>query len=762
MISLTNKRGNINLATNNSEVEVKAQGENSINLSADDANINLQIDSDELKLNIANYYKGDKGEPGEDGFSPIVDVEEIDGGHRVSITDATGTDTFNIMDGKDGDSAAAAPANWSENNPSAPGYIKNRTHYYTEPFTLSWDGEKSDREVIVEGDDVCFTKYHKIGDIPDKNLIYKLTPSDVTMVYHFIDSTYIGNLRELGIVKDNFRITEGKGYIMLNEYIIFTYEPDAAIQFHANSDLIVFPNTGVYVYDYADIDLEERTYIRDINFSQGVKKLDIEFIPDEALNHQTLTSGDNAIIEDNQINVFTNTGYKISDKDVKAQAITSTGYRNKKIIYAKNISTTFIIDGSNILRVSKNNIDFEIVELSRNIDDIIYIPYNGVLIILSSAAGCLLISSDGGKTWVEHYSEDWKGYNYLFTYKEKAAYFNMVRKSEREIRTYYFIDEDYTPRTSNYYRRDSYHFMARFNDNTYISCDEAGAFEYCNERYFYDTFADLPAGCIVNTLVSNGNTPIVGLKNSNKIYQLRYTGNTSTSKWIEYTLPQICTVNDVIYYENTKDYYILTDINTYYKTKDFINYESIDKGVRGIQGCVTLMGLQAITNNSGELLLAPARTRLEDKAQEWDRATNKELWVGDGLKHNKETGVVSVRVQAPLQVNPSTGIIRLNTLSMEYMPTELQETIMLAAAPIYTGIIANYGDMDTWYWDEGYPLEDIGIAKVIFDEDTTFWDFFNYEEEYTVEKYEYGYIYTDGYEGISYYKKLGNLAGLFN
>ena len=51
--------------------------------------------------------KGDKGDTGAtgpagaDGFSPTVTVTNITGGHRVAITDATGTKTFDVMDGSD-------------------------------------------------------------------------------------------------------------------------------------------------------------------------------------------------------------------------------------------------------------------------------------------------------------------------------------------------------------------------------------------------------------------------------------------------------------------------------------------------------------------------------------------------------------------------------------------------------------------------------------------------------------------------------------
>lgn len=42
------------------------------------------------------------GEDGQDGKSPTVTVTDITGGHRVTITDASGQKTFDVMDGEDG------------------------------------------------------------------------------------------------------------------------------------------------------------------------------------------------------------------------------------------------------------------------------------------------------------------------------------------------------------------------------------------------------------------------------------------------------------------------------------------------------------------------------------------------------------------------------------------------------------------------------------------------------------------------------------
>ena len=60
----------------------------------------------------SGVFDGEKGDPGPagpagatgaDGISPTVRVEDIDGGHRVTITDKDGDKTFEVMDGAEGD-----------------------------------------------------------------------------------------------------------------------------------------------------------------------------------------------------------------------------------------------------------------------------------------------------------------------------------------------------------------------------------------------------------------------------------------------------------------------------------------------------------------------------------------------------------------------------------------------------------------------------------------------------------------------------------
>ena len=53
--------------------------------------------------------QGQQGQQGEPGVSPVVSVSDITGGHRVTITDAEGTHTFDVLDGGKGDPGQTGP-----------------------------------------------------------------------------------------------------------------------------------------------------------------------------------------------------------------------------------------------------------------------------------------------------------------------------------------------------------------------------------------------------------------------------------------------------------------------------------------------------------------------------------------------------------------------------------------------------------------------------------------------------------------------------
>ena len=75
--------------------------------SAGNADQSAQKAADSLQALKDGIAAGDfKGEPGNDGKSPIVTVTDIENGHRVSITDKDGTKTIDVLNGQTGETGA--------------------------------------------------------------------------------------------------------------------------------------------------------------------------------------------------------------------------------------------------------------------------------------------------------------------------------------------------------------------------------------------------------------------------------------------------------------------------------------------------------------------------------------------------------------------------------------------------------------------------------------------------------------------------------
>ena len=83
--------------------------------------------------------KGDKGDAGEDGVSPSVEITSITGGHRVTIEDAEGVHTFDVMDGTNGVDGTNAYCHirWAPNQPTQDSDMSTTPNNYMGVYTGS-------------------------------------------------------------------------------------------------------------------------------------------------------------------------------------------------------------------------------------------------------------------------------------------------------------------------------------------------------------------------------------------------------------------------------------------------------------------------------------------------------------------------------------------------------------------------------------------------------------------------------------------------
>ena len=145
--------------------------------------------------------KGDKGDPGatgatgpignpgsdgKDGVSPTVTVTAITGGHRITVTDATGTKTFDVMDGEDGEDGQDASVTVdsalspTSENPIQNKAVAQRLSELTETFSETIENVTE----MIPGLDTTLSEAGKAADAgavgSALNLLFERLPVAIT------------------------------------------------------------------------------------------------------------------------------------------------------------------------------------------------------------------------------------------------------------------------------------------------------------------------------------------------------------------------------------------------------------------------------------------------------------------------------------------------------------------------------------------------------------------------------------------------------
>ena len=469
-------------------------------------------------------------------------------------------------------------------------------------------------------------------------------------------------------------------------------------------------------------------------------------------NAKTYTADDNIVIENDVIKGYTNTGYIVSDIDIKLQAIseveTMAETTDNKIVYTYD-EVVIIYDGTNYIRRSENGIDFDIIELPYNCKNMIYHTVSKRL-IATSHNGYFMYSDDNGKTWTAQANSHSTSNTYLFQQNTFSNGFAVIDISTKRIIT---LNENFTVNntlTSTIVPN----YICLLNSSQFIWCNNIGGFKY-GAGSKEGIFPSL-VGVSVSLLKNVNDKVIVGLNNNNKLYILSK-NTVSGSSWVAYNLPKQCTVNDIIYNPNDSTYYILTSINTYYKTTDFVNFVSVDKdNLRGVQGYFTLAGIQATTTDNNKLLLAPTRIKIENMLQKFKRLTDFDKLLGVGLEKKSEEQI-GVKVRSPIYVSTSGVSLSGRSVDYNYLTEEIEKILKVSEAPI-TALSPT--EIEDYVWSNWDGTDNFAF-KFMFTEAGTFYNVMSYEEEYTVEKYELGYIYIVDNGMTAPYTSIGKFGVFF-
>lgn len=131
---------------------------------------------------------GIDGKDGADGFSPVVSVEDIDCGHRVTITDKNGAKQFDVKDGTDGEGGSGGIADAIIDVIALPETdIKENVFYRL--MTATWVNLVGD--AIYGWKCYCVTGLPTIGEVTSTDMfsITSYYNTEDGGVYGYVDST---------------------------------------------------------------------------------------------------------------------------------------------------------------------------------------------------------------------------------------------------------------------------------------------------------------------------------------------------------------------------------------------------------------------------------------------------------------------------------------------------------------------------------------------------------------------------------------------
>ena len=233
--------------------------------------------------------KGDTGEPGKDGFSPIASIENITGGHRVSITDKDGAKTFDVMDGKDGQGGGGGGVTSWDDLADKPDFapiatsgswndLTDKPFYAETPDPITWDGNTDGRYIFedyfVKVSDEAFTKEQLVG-------------STAKVLYN-------GDVKECLCTFENLS-TQQEGTVFLYagfENKVFTWFVSASTDLNMG-DGVIMPKGTYFIFRPSD-----GYYMYGLFFPERAKPIDEKYLPDSVVLESDLDELVDQIIEE--------------------------------------------------------------------------------------------------------------------------------------------------------------------------------------------------------------------------------------------------------------------------------------------------------------------------------------------------------------------------------------------------------------------------------------------------------------------------------
>lgn len=168
---------------------------------------------------------------------------------------------------------SSTQGDWQQSDPAAADYVKNRTHYETSSFKVTWDGSTEGRDTVylfdMESDNGAVDKFYLVkvaDDIAVPLAFESLTAND--LAFNESGSTVPGT----DVVGD-FAIDKFNGGYMVAPYLVYCTANSAQLEL-AEFETAVTVTKGLWYVTGGS------TYLESVSFPGSVKRLDKKYVPD--------------------------------------------------------------------------------------------------------------------------------------------------------------------------------------------------------------------------------------------------------------------------------------------------------------------------------------------------------------------------------------------------------------------------------------------------------------------------------------------------
>lgn len=168
---------------------------------------------------------------------------------------------------------SSTQGDWRQSDPAAKDYIKNRTHYETDAFEVTWDGSTEDKDSVylfdMEDGDGAADKFYLVkvaDDIAVPLAFESLTVNDLKFNEngHTVPGTDI--VGEFAIAKFN-------GGYMVAPYLVYCTANSVQLEL-AEFETTITVGKGLWYITGGG------TYLESVSFPGSVKRLDKKYVPD--------------------------------------------------------------------------------------------------------------------------------------------------------------------------------------------------------------------------------------------------------------------------------------------------------------------------------------------------------------------------------------------------------------------------------------------------------------------------------------------------